>query len=156
MITCIFACDLDGVIGVDGKLPWNIPSDLKHFKEKTEGKVVIMGRKTYESIGEPLPNRRNIVITKTPIEGVETYKTINEALAMCSGEDVFLIGGKRILEEGFAIADKIIISNIPITVTETNATKLNLSFKKFFTLKSTKHIRNDDELDYYIMEYTRF
>ena len=156
MITCLFACDLCGVIGVNGKLPWNIPSDLENFKKLTNGKTVIMGRKTYESIGHPLPNRRNIVLTKGKIEGVETYTSLTEAIAMCSGEDVFLIGGKRVLEEGFEIADKIIISSVPVCVEEPKVVKVNLTFKKFFALKSTEHINNENEMDYYIMTYERF
>lgn len=156
MITCLFACDLCGVIGVNGKLPWNIPSDLENFKKLTNGKTVIMGRKTYESIGHPLPNRRNIVLTKGKIEGVETYTSLTEAIAMCGDEDIFLIGGKRVLEEGFEIADKIIISSVPVCVEEPKVVKVNLTFKNYFTLKKTAHITNPDELDYYIMEFERF
>lgn len=154
MITCIFACDLNGVIGVNGKLPWNIPSDLENFKKLTTGKTVIMGRKTYESIGKPLPNRRNIVLTKGKIEGVETYSSLNDAISNCEG-DVFLIGGKRVLEEGFEIADKVILTSIPICVEEQRNVKVDLSFKKNFALKDITHVSLEDELDYYIMDFER-
>jgi dihydrofolate reductase len=155
MITCLFACDLNGVIGVNGKLPWNIPSDLENFKKLTLNKTVIMGRKTYESIGHPLPNRRNIVLTKGKIEGVETYTSLNEAISHCKEDEVFLIGGKRVLEEGFSVADKVIITSIPICVEEQRNVKVDLSFKKNFTLKNITHVSLKDELDYYIMDFDR-
>lgn len=154
MITCLFACDLNGVIGVNGRLPWNIPSDLENFKKLTTGKTVIMGRKTYESIGHPLPNRRNIVLTRGKIEGVETYSSLNEAISRCEG-DVFLIGGKRVLEEGFGIADKVIITSIPICVEEQRNVKVDLTFKKDFNLKNITHISLKNEMDYYIMDFER-
>lgn len=154
MITCLFACDLNGVIGVNGKLPWDIPSDLENFKKLTTGKTVIMGRKTYESIGKPLPNRRNIVLTRGKIEGVETYSSLNEAISQCEG-DVFLIGGKRVLEEGFEIADKVILTSIPICVEEQRNVKVDLTFKKDFALKNITHVSLKDEIDYYIMDFER-
>ncbi len=102
------------VIGVDGKIPWHYPADLKRFKELTIDKTIIMGRLTYESVGRALPRRRNIVISCTPVEGagVETFKTIDDALRTCSG-DVWFIGGARIYEEAMAHADIIDVTLVP-------------------------------------------
>lgn len=91
------------VIGRDGGLPWHIPADLKHFKALTTGHTVIMGRRTYESIGKPLPNRRNIVVSRTmtqpPTEGVELAASLEEALARASQEECFIIGGAQLYAE---------------------------------------------------------
>ncbi len=87
----------DRGIGLRGALPWpKISDDLRHFKKRTEGKSVIMGRKTYESIGKILSNRQNIVLTKSKIKGVDTAKTKQEALSISTSDEVFIIGGGEI------------------------------------------------------------
>jgi dihydrofolate reductase len=103
-INIVVAVALNGVIG-DSKtnqMPWNIPSDLKHFKSLTLNKTVVMGRRTFESIGKPLPNRRNIVITSDPQfkwrHKVQTYSSVLQAMAN-ETEDLYAIGGQRIFEE---------------------------------------------------------
>lgn len=114
MIGIIVAMSPERVIGLDGKIPWHYPADLKRFKELTTGTTVIMGRLTYESVGRPLPNRRNIVISRTNVEkeGIETFKTIDDALATCEG-DVWFIGGARIYGEAMAHADVIDVTLVP-------------------------------------------
>ena len=100
IIALIAAVARNRVIGNEGKLPWHIPEDLKRFKRLTTGHVVLMGRKTFESLGRPLPNRRNVVVTSHPIEGVETYPSIPRALEVLSGEEtVFVIGGAKIFSQ---------------------------------------------------------
>ena len=96
MLAMIFASDEHGAIGRDGALPWRQSTDLQHFKRTTLNKTVVMGRKTWESIGRPLPNRRNVVMTrqKAP-EGVETM-TFEEVLKLSQNEDVMVIGGGEI------------------------------------------------------------
>ena len=90
----IAALNGDRVIGVHGKLPWHVSEDLKRFKRLTMGHTVLMGRKTYESMGKPLAQRRNVVLTSREIPGVETYPTIGDALrALQDQERVFVIGG---------------------------------------------------------------
>lgn len=101
-ISAIVATDLNNAIGKDNKLLWNLPNDLKFFKNTTMGKPVIMGRKTYDSMGRPLPGRRNIVITRDTnykLEGVDVYHSIDEALKGCTEEEVFIIGGAQIFEQ---------------------------------------------------------
>ena len=96
MLAMIFASDEHGAIGRDGALPWRQSTDLQHFKRTTLNKTVVMGRKTWESIGRPLPNRRNVVMTrqKAP-EGVETM-TFEEVLELSQNEDVMVIRGGEI------------------------------------------------------------
>ena len=74
------------VIGNQGALPWQLPEDLQNFKRLTTGGTIVMGRKTYESIGRPLPNRRNIILTSTPIDGLETYNSIEKMTEKLAGE----------------------------------------------------------------------
>lgn len=103
IISLILAASENGVIGKDNQLPWRLPADLKHFKRVTLGHTVIMGRKTYDSIGKPLPQRRNIVITRNPewkAEGIEVCHSLKSAIAACEGEEeVFVIGGATIYRQ---------------------------------------------------------
>ncbi len=100
MISLIVAASRNGVIGVDGDLPWRLPDDLKRFKALTTGKPVIMGRKTWDSIGRPLPNRQNIVITRNPAfeaEGCDIVATPEQAIAAAGdSEELMIIGGGTI------------------------------------------------------------
>lgn len=98
------------VIGRNGAVPWHLPEDLKRFKALTTGHTVLMGRKTFESIGKPLPNRRNIIISHQTnrIEGIEIFSSIAEALSSCtSSEKVFVIGGGEIFRQTLSIADEL-------------------------------------------------
>jgi len=97
-IIALVACDLNGAIGKQGGLPWNLPSDLARFKQRTMGSPLIMGRKTYESIGRPLPGRLNIVISRTSnFEGVIMARSPAAAITACGAvEEAFIIGGGEI------------------------------------------------------------
>jgi dihydrofolate reductase len=96
-LAIIAAFSKNRVIGKDGKIPWHISEDLKRVKRLTTGHTILMGRKTYESLGKPLPNRRNVVLTSKPLHGVETYGAIPEALdALKDQERVFVFGGGEI------------------------------------------------------------
>jgi dihydrofolate reductase len=101
-IAAIVAVSQNGVIGVDNKLPWHLPADLKYFKQLTTNHTIIMGRKTYESIGKPLPNRKNIVISRQEeykVTGCDVVGNIQEALTLAKTfqtEKVFIIGGAEI------------------------------------------------------------
>lgn len=108
MIVHIVAHDLNQAIGCDNQLLWHLPDDLKRFKELTTGNTVIMGRKTFESIGKPLLNRRNIILTRSDFkhDGVDIYSNIDEALNTCGG-DVFIIGGGEIYKQTMHLAYKI-------------------------------------------------
>lgn len=105
IVSAIYAISENDVIGKDNGLPWYLPADLKHFKEKTLGKPIIMGRKTFDSMGKPLPKRRNIVVTRDASwsrDGVEVAGSVAEALGLAVGEkEVCIIGGAMIFEEAF-------------------------------------------------------
>lgn len=101
MISLIAAMDNNRLIGKDNDLPWHLPADLQHFKAITMSKPILMGRKTYDSIGRPLPGRQNIVLTRgdAEIEGVTVVNSIDEAIAAAAdAEEVMVIGGSSIYE----------------------------------------------------------
>ena len=112
----VAAVAANGVIGADNRMPWHLPEDLKHFKALTLGHPVIMGRKTHESIGKPLPGRENIVISRKPgleIPGVSVASSLEAALALCLGEPVvFVIGGGEIYRAALPMADGIVLTEI--------------------------------------------
>ncbi len=98
-------------IGIGGKLPWHISEDLKRFKKLTTGHTVLMGRKTFVSIGRPLPNRRNVVLSRTLIPHVETYSSVTAALdALADEERVFVIGGGELYSHLLAKADRLYLT----------------------------------------------
>ncbi|MDP3938689.1 MAG: dihydrofolate reductase [Deltaproteobacteria bacterium] len=109
----IVAMSPDRVIGLGGRVPWHYPADLRRFKLLTSGGTVIMGRKTWESIGgKPLPGRRNIVITARDLRGVECFPGIPAALATCEG-DIWFIGGAGIYAEAMNHAEFIDLTHVP-------------------------------------------
>jgi dihydrofolate reductase len=115
-IYLIAAVAKNGVIGAGGKLPWHLPEDLKHFRKLTLGHPVIMGRRTWESLGKPLPGRENIVVSRKAgfeAPGASVAATLEAAVALCAGEPVaFVIGGAEIYAEALPIADAIALTEI--------------------------------------------
>lgn len=112
MISIIVATSKNRVIGNNNSLIWKLPADLKRFKQITTGNTIVMGRKTYESIGKPLPNRRNIIITRDTnylADNCEIVNSIEEALMLCNN-DCFIIGGGEIYKQSIDIADKIYLT----------------------------------------------
>jgi len=109
MITIIAALGKNNEIGLNNDLLWRLPKDLRHFKALTTGNTIIMGRKTYESIGRPLPKRKNIVITRNKTyqaKGCLVVNSLDEALKECESQECFIIGGASIYKEAFPIATK--------------------------------------------------
>ena len=109
MITLIAACSKNKIIGNENKLIWKVPGDLKRFKELTTGHTVLMGRKTFESIGRPLPNRRNIILTRDKAfkaDGCLVYSDLKEVLELF-GNDLFIIGGEQIYKQTIGYVDYI-------------------------------------------------
>jgi dihydrofolate reductase len=115
-IVLVAAVAANGIIGANGKLPWHLPEDLKHFKRVTLGHPVIMGRKTWESLKGPLPGRENIVITRQAgyqASGAAVASSLDAALALCAGESVAcVIGGEQIFEEALPLAAGLIMTEI--------------------------------------------
>ena len=114
MISFLVAMDQNGLIGRDNDLPWRLPADLAYFKKLTTGHTIIMGRKTYESIGRPLPERKNIVITRDAhyqAQGCVIVCSVAEALAHVKEEDnVFVIGGAEIFKAFYPYAERLYIT----------------------------------------------
>tara|TARA_B110000211_G_scaffold37039_1_gene37285 strand:- start:176 stop:655 length:480 start_codon:yes stop_codon:yes gene_type:complete len=108
------------VIGLDNKMPWHLPADLQHFKAVTTGKPVIMGRKTFESIGRPLPGRRNIIITRNTeykAEGIETVTSPEASLSLvCDVEEVMIIGGGNVYQQFLTQAERLYLTFIDLDV----------------------------------------
>ena len=156
MIAIIAAVAENGIIGANNKLPWHLPADLKRFKELTTGKVVIMGRKTYESIlttlGSPLPNRKNIVITRNTnyktAEGVDVFYNIEEALKANESNDIFIIGGGEIFKQSVDLADTLYITHIHKTYEgDAHFPKVNMS--------EWKIVNEDTRDDFTFSEYKK-
>jgi dihydrofolate reductase len=114
-LTLVVAIDAQRGIGINNKLPWHLPEDLAHFKRTTSGHPIVMGRKTYDSIGRPLPNRRNIVVTRNPAwrrEGVEAVTSFGDALKLAGDEEIMVIGGAQIFAEALPLADRLVVTEI--------------------------------------------
>ena len=115
MIALIVARSRNNVIGKNGKIPWKIKGEQKLFKELTTGHVVVMGRKTFEEIGHPLPNRKNIVVSNSKTyldENLVTVSSLQEALKLAAGEDVYIAGGYGLFEEAMPLACKLYITEV--------------------------------------------
>lgn len=114
-LTIVVATDARHGIGINNTLPWRLPEDLAHFKRTTLGHPVIMGRKTFDSIGRPLPNRRNIVITRNAgwhHDGVETAPSVDAAIQLLGDAPGFIIGGAQIFAEALPHTDRLIVTKI--------------------------------------------
>jgi len=126
MISIIAAIGNNNELGKKNALLWDMPADMKHFRETTKGHTVIMGQKTFESIGRPLPNRKNIVLTRDSsfkAEGVEISKSLEETLDSFknSYEEVFVIGGAQIYKQSLEQADRLYITHVNMTDKDADA-----------------------------------
>ncbi len=121
ILSHIVAASENDVIGVNNDLPWDIPEDLKFFREKTKGKALIMGRKTFESVGHPLPKRLNVVVSRQKDyhpEGAVVVPSVDEAIQICEskiseyGDEIFIIGGGQIFRDTINMVDIIYLTRI--------------------------------------------
>jgi dihydrofolate reductase len=114
-LTIIVAIDAARGIGIDNTLPWRLPQDLAHFKRLTSGHAIIMGRNTFDSIGRPLPNRRNIVLTRDPAwahAGVERASSLADAIALAGDAPAFVIGGAEVYAQALPLVSRLIVTEI--------------------------------------------
>lgn len=114
-IVLVVAMARNRAIGSEGALPWHLPRELKHFKETTWGKPVVMGRKTHESIGRPLPGRQNIVVSRNPdyrSDGCDTALSLRTAVDAARGDEVMVIGGGQLYTEALEYADRIVLTRV--------------------------------------------
>lgn len=164
-LTIIVATDANNGIGIRNTLPWHLPEDLAHFKRTTSGHPIIMGRKTFESIGRPLPNRRNVVITRNSEwhhEGVETVCSVEAAIALVSSTttayspivDAFIIGGAEIYAAAQPLCSRLIVTEIG----------KRFDCDAFFPAKDPQqwqetsrisHHSTENNFDYAFVEYSR-
>ena len=118
LVSIIAAMDENRLIGANNDLPWHLPADLKRVKELTTGHSIILGRKNYESIGRPLPNRKNIVVSRNPsfdAPGCTVATSLDEALGVAEGDEIFIFGGATLYQQTLDRADRMYLTMIHAT-----------------------------------------
>lgn len=164
-ISIIAAVSNDGVIGINGKIPWDIPEDMKYFKNITSQNTVIMGRKTFESIGYPLPNRINIVVSSQAsiisqkyrderLKGIILVENLEKAIGIGAifGRPIFLIGGSRIYKEGLKYTNTMYITRVNKSLLidiHNQFSMFPLCSKKKWKLVSSKYGNECKDIDYW-------
>jgi dihydrofolate reductase len=157
-ITLIAAMGKNRAIGLDGKMPWHLPAELQHFKRATMGKAILMGRKTWQSIGRPLPGRQNIVISRDPgfvAGGADVVNSLEAALEISQVDEIMVIGGGQLYELALPLAQHMILTLIDI---EPDAdTWFPLWDKEQWKKTHERQFKVDDQnaLAYRIVELTR-
>ncbi len=157
-ISIIVAISTNHVIGVDNKLPWHLPADLQYFKTLTIGHPILMGRKTYDSIGRPLPNRENIIITQNRTfhsNNLIIKHSIEEAIDYCiekGYEDVFIIGGDGIYKQTISIADTLYITRVDINIENGTAFFPEIDKDKWKLISSDSRTKDDKNKYNYTFE----
>ena len=138
MLSMIFACDEKGAIGKEGDLPWRQSTDLKHFKRTTLEKIVVMGRKTWESLGQPLPKRRNIVMTRQGVDDEVETMSFEQVMSLAEEHEVMIIGGGEIYELFLEHAKEIHRTVIHTVVHEADTFAPNVEAAGFYLLSERK------------------
>ncbi len=149
-ISLVVAASDNNVIGSDGGLPWHLPDDLRHFKRLTTGKPVVMGRRTYESIGRPLPDRRNIVMTRDPdyaATGCDVVSSVGEVLDLAGAtEGLMIIGGGQVYRDFLPHADRIYLTRVRANIEgDTHFPEID---EADWQLVSSEHHAADDQHRY--------
>jgi len=156
-IVLIAAVDINLAIGKEGKIPWDIKEDLKFFRQNTENTAIVMGRATYDSIGRPLPNRKNIVMTRSiqgrdgVVEVSSSQEAINEARSY--SEKVNIIGGEYIYKEFLPLATKLLITEIELEVDSADAFFPKWDFKIWKEISRQKSSENG--INFSFVEYVK-
>lgn len=158
-ITLIWAMARNGTIGRDNQLPWRLPADLKFFKEQTTGKTMVMGRKTWESMGSrPLPNRKSVVLTGDhgyQAEGAEVVHSVEEALQYANGGELMVIGGAAVFQAFVPLADRLLVTRIDEEI-EGDVFFPKIDWSEFKLVKETEGIRDEkNPYHYRFLTYER-
>jgi dihydrofolate reductase len=157
-ISFIFAMDRNRAIGVNNKLPWHLPGDLKFFKNVTMGHPILMGRKTYESIGKPLPGRRNVILTQNTAyqaEGCEVIHSVDEAIEAFRDQELFVIGGAEIFKLFTSHVNRMYITYIEDEF-EADTFMSDLDLSNWTLVSSEQGERNEkNPYEYYFRIYER-
>jgi dihydrofolate reductase len=156
-ISIIVAADENGVIGLDNRLPWRLPADLRHFREITLGKPVLMGRKTFESIGKPLAGRHNIVLTRQDVrmEGCTVVHSLDEAIdAAGEAAELMIIGGAEIYRESLGLVNRIYLTRVH-TAVEGDTWFPDIDYDEWFETSIEEHAadeRNEFAYSFEVLE----
>ena len=154
-ISHVVALSNNNVIGVNNSLPWNLKTDLAHFKNYTSNKIIVMGRKTYESIGRPLPNRINLIVSNTikEINGAELFKStedaINKAKELCINKnlnEIIIIGGGYLFRDTLSITNKLVLTKVDCNI-EGDVFNPDIDLNEWEKL-SSEHFTKDSDNDY--------
>jgi len=156
IVSLIWAMAKNRVIGIDNRLPWKLPADMKWFRQHTLGKPIIMGRKTFESFGgKPLPDRKNIVITQDPnyqAENISMAHSIAEALSLCQdAKEVMVIGGMSLYKQTLPIADRLYMT---VVDAEPEGDAWFPDFDLGQWNETEKHIHEADDKNTYQIEFS--
>ncbi|KMJ59666.1 dihydrofolate reductase [Bacillus sp. LL01] len=158
MISIIVAADRNNLIGKDNDLPWRLPADLAYFKKITSGSTIVMGRKTYESIGKPLPKRKNIILSRKGFsaEGCETLPSLNEVKHLDEeSKELFIIGGAHIFKEALPYSDFLYLTYIDEEF-EGDTYFPSFNEREWELISDEKGIKDEkNPYDYYFRKYKR-
>ena len=165
IISHVVALSNNNVIGVDNDLPWNLKTDLSHFKKYTTNKIIVMGRKTYESIGRPLPNRVNYIVSNTikDLDGASIFKSTEEALEsakeVCDKDDnydeIVIIGGGYLFRDTLSISNKLVLTNVDCDIEgDVFYPEINLDEWKEVKLENFKKDL-DNDYDFVVRTYEK-
>ncbi len=157
-IVIVAAVARNGVIGRDNGLPWRLKADLQHFRTLTMGHPIVMGRKTWESLGRPLPGRRNMVVSRDPLfraDGAEVFPTPQAALAAAGSGHVFVIGGAQLYRATLPLADRLVLTEIQADVAgDAHFPPFDRSIY-IEDIRSSRKADADNQFDFDFVEYRR-
>jgi dihydrofolate reductase len=165
IISHVVALSNNNVIGVDNDLPWNLRTDLNHFKEYTTNKIIVMGRKTYESIGRPLPNRINYIVSNTikDLDGASIFKSTEDALEsakeICNMsenyDEIVIIGGGYLFRDTLSITNKLVLTNVDCDI-EGDVFYPEINLNEWKEIKSENFKKDlDNDYDFVVRIYER-
>ena len=165
IISHVVALSNNNVIGVDNDLPWNLKTDLNHFKEYTTNKIIVMGRKTYESIGRPLPNRINYIVSNTikDLDGASIFKSTEDALEsakeVCNMnenyDEIVIIGGGYLFRDTLSITNKLVLTNVDCDI-EGDVFYPEINLNEWKEIKSENFKKDlDNDYDFVVRTYER-
>lgn len=162
IISSIVAVSKNNVIGVDNDLPWHLPADLKHFKEKTMGHYILMGRKSFDSIGKPLPGRTNIVLTRNSDfyhSAIKTVPSIPDGLLYAQNagvKELFVIGGSNIYEQTKSLWNRLFLTKVDVEIPNGSAFFPKIELDQWQLLSEEKHKADEkNAFNYSFCEYVR-
>jgi dihydrofolate reductase len=158
IISIIVAAANNNAIGKDNKLPWHLKGDLQYFKKLTTNHCIIMGRNTFESIGKPLPNRTNIVLTSDPSytpQGIVVRHDLQAALDYCTRwaqQEVYIIGGAQLYTSSMDVAHKVFLTRVDTDIEKADAFFAPLDEKKWSLVQAERHFKDEHNDHDYIFE----